>query len=220
MRAIEGYEQLVDRVRALVCEVVPAGASVLLVSRGDSRLLDVPGRRAAHFPQAPSGTYAGHYPADGSEARRQLLHLRATGAGYIAFPDTGRWWLDHYPELRDWLARNGRVLADRVGTAVIFALDRDCPVMGDAAAAVAPHIGSLAAALLPPGAPLVVIGPPGAGAAVTDRCVLEVAPGTPWPDAGNTHYAVVVDRADPSILPMARRLICRRHVFELYALDA
>jgi hypothetical protein len=219
MTATRPYEQLVDRVRALVPEAVPAGGSVLLVSRGDGRLLNVPGRRVGHFPQTPSGLYAGHHPADGADALRQLLRLRAAGAGYLVFPETSRWWLDYYDDLREWLVGHARVLADRTGTGIVFALDHAGTALADAAATVAPHVASLAAVLLSPGVPLVVIGPPGAGAAIADRPVTELTADSPWPTASGARYAVVVPPADPSLLPSTRRLICHRQVLDLYALD-
>lgn len=212
------YAQLVDRVRSLVREAVPAGGSVLLVSRGDGRLLEVPGRRAGHFPQTPSGMYAGHHPGDGADALAQLLRLRAAGVGYLAFPETGRWWLDHYYELNQWLVGHGRVLADRAGTGIVFALDRSSSAVGDVEATVAPHIAALAAVLLPPRARLAVVGPSGAGAAVVDRPVSEVVTGALWPAADDARYAVVVPPADPSVLPSRRRLICHRDVLDLYLL--
>jgi glycosyltransferase involved in cell wall biosynthesis len=113
------YERVVQRVRALVGATVPAGARVLVVSRGDGRLIDVPGRRAGHFPQTPTGLYAGHHPADGAVAVRELQRL---GAGYLVVPETGRWWLEHYDELREWLAAEGEVVADEAGSGVVFAL--------------------------------------------------------------------------------------------------
>lgn len=219
MTPARDYAELVDRVRSLVRRVVPAGGSVLLVSRGDGRLLDLPGRRTGHFPQTPSGMYAGHYPGDGADALAQLLRLRAAGVGYLAFPETARWWLDHYRELGQWLVGHGRVLADRAGTGIVFALDRSSPALDDAQATVAPHVASLVAALLPPRARLAVVGPPGAGSAVVGRPVSEIAAGAPWPTAEDVHYAVVVPPADPSILPSTRRLICHRQVLDLYTLD-
>src|SRR5690348_3743504 len=79
------YRELVERMRRAVASVVPAGATVLVVSRGDDALLELPGRRARHFPGAPDGLYAGHHPADGAEAIALLESEHAAGAGYIAF---------------------------------------------------------------------------------------------------------------------------------------
>ncbi|HZD05715.1 MAG TPA: glycosyltransferase, partial [Longimicrobiales bacterium] len=43
---------------------VPEGASVLVVSKGDPALLDLPDRTAPHFPQSENGGYAGFHPRD------------------------------------------------------------------------------------------------------------------------------------------------------------
>jgi hypothetical protein len=211
------YERVVDTLRELVAETIPGGGSILIVSRGDGRLLDVPGRQAGHFPQTPHGMYAGHHPADGAEAVRQLVSLRTTGAGYLVFPETARWWLTHYRELREWLAQHGRMLADRPATGIVFALDRRAPAVDDAASTVAPHVAALAA-LLPPDVPLVVIGPTGAGSAVTGRPVSELTANA-GPIPPGPGYAVVIPPTDPSRLPAGRRLICHRHALDLYALD-
>src|SRR5262249_26816377 len=62
------YERQVARPRKLVCDSVPEGSSVLVLTGGDADLLAIPGRVASHFPRQDDGTYAGHYPADGRQA--------------------------------------------------------------------------------------------------------------------------------------------------------
>jgi hypothetical protein len=74
------YRELVERMRALVAAHVPPAARVLVVTRGDETLLRVRGREAAHFPQSPTGMYAGHHPADGAAAVAELDRLTAAGA--------------------------------------------------------------------------------------------------------------------------------------------
>jgi GT2 family glycosyltransferase len=91
-----GYRRLVERVRAAVLERVPAGAAVLVVSRGDRALLDLGDRPARHFPQDRSGGYLGHHPRDGAEAIAWLEKLRGGGAEYLVLPATAYWWLEHY----------------------------------------------------------------------------------------------------------------------------
>jgi len=91
-----GYRQLVARFRAEVAGAVPAGSSLLVVSRGDRALLELPGRDARHFPQDGQGGYLGHHPADSDAAVEQLESLRSAGAGYLVLPSTAYWWLDHY----------------------------------------------------------------------------------------------------------------------------
>ncbi len=120
------YQQLRQRIRNVVEQHVPPGATVLVVSKGDSALLDLPGRRAWHFPQTPRGTYAGHHPADSAEAIAHLESLRAKGAGYLVIPETSRWWLDHYGDFRKYLNRRRRIRT-HADSCVIFSLGDEIP---------------------------------------------------------------------------------------------
>jgi len=100
------YPELVRRIRATVSEAVPAGAKVLVVSRGDEELVRIEHCEAAHFPQL-NGTYAGYYPSDSREAIAQLDALRREGAQFVVFPRTSKWWLNHYGALQDYLESGG-----------------------------------------------------------------------------------------------------------------
>lgn len=125
-----GYRHLVERIRAAVAESVPAGASVLVVSRGDRELVRVPERRAAHFPQAAGGAYLGHHPGDSAEAVAQLEELRNGGAEYLVLPSTAYWWLDHYEGFAAHL-RERYPVAD-LGVCSVYELagDRSAELMG------------------------------------------------------------------------------------------
>jgi hypothetical protein len=116
------YGRLVEQVRDVAAESVPEGATVLVVSKGDENLLALDGQRGWHFPQTPDGVYAGHHPADGPAAVKHLRRLRAKGAGYLLIPAPFFWWLEHYTELRRYLEANGRVVACRPETCVIYDL--------------------------------------------------------------------------------------------------
>jgi hypothetical protein len=156
------YLDRVDRVRAQVRATVPAGARVLVISRGDEALLRLDGRRAEHFPQTPTGLYAGHYPADGAEAAAHLSDLEASGAEYLVIPAEARWWLDHYTELRMALDERGKLLPGDPETALVYELtghDQDDTSARLDAARTAPAVSSLLRALLPDGAGVVLIGP-------------------------------------------------------------
>jgi hypothetical protein len=118
------YELLVLRVRAAVEAAVPPGAVVLVVSKGDERLLAFSGRTGWHFLRNDKGLYAGHHPADSTGAIAALEQLRAAGAAYVVFPHVAMWWLDHYAEFRAHLERHARVVLRDERTAVIYALDR------------------------------------------------------------------------------------------------
>lgn len=110
------YTALVRRVRQTVSEALPAGSTVLIVSKGDERLLEFDQLRAWHFPRQPDGTWKGHHPADSAEALAGLEELRAQGADYIAFPGPMLWWLDFYDELARRL--EGRALVREEGCAI------------------------------------------------------------------------------------------------------
>jgi GT2 family glycosyltransferase len=104
-----GYRHLVERFRAAVGECVPAGAAVLVVSRGDRDLVELEGLEGGHFPQDANGDYLGHHPRDSGEAVARLEALRNEGAQYLVVPSTAYWWLDHYTgfaeHLRDRYAK-------------------------------------------------------------------------------------------------------------------
>jgi hypothetical protein len=120
------YRRLVRRVREEIESATLAGASVLVVSKGDNALLRVGGRTGGHFPQAAGGGYTGYNPADGADAIAQLEALRRRGAQYLVLPNTAFWWLDHYAGFRHHL--DSRYWAVRQGEdCVIYRLE---PVPG------------------------------------------------------------------------------------------
>ena len=116
------YARMIVRMQALLREQVPRGAVVAVISRGDEQLVTMPGRRGWHFPQADSGVYAGHHPADSEAAIAHLERLRARGARYLVIPRTSFWWLDHYREFADHLQHASTCLARDERTCALFAL--------------------------------------------------------------------------------------------------
>jgi GT2 family glycosyltransferase len=98
-----GYRYEVEAVRKAVAQTVPAGAVVLVVSRGDRELLRLDKRTGWHFPRESDGRYSGYHPADAKDAIVHLEELRASGAGYLVFPSASAWWLDHYDDFTDYL---------------------------------------------------------------------------------------------------------------------
>jgi colanic acid/amylovoran biosynthesis glycosyltransferase len=110
------------RLGDLVESAVPGTASLAVVSRGDSELLELGERRGCHFPQTASGAYAGHHPADSEEAVRHLEALRRRGVDFLVFPATALWWLDHYDGFRQHLDRRYGRVADEDGAGTIYAL--------------------------------------------------------------------------------------------------
>ena len=87
------------------------GAIVLVVSKGDDRLVEIDGRRGWHFPRADDGRYAGYHPKDGDRRSQHLEELRAKGAGFLVFPTTAMWWLDYYPALKSHLEGRYKLVA-------------------------------------------------------------------------------------------------------------
>jgi hypothetical protein len=117
------YSQLVRQIREVVNDVVPAAATVAVVSKGDEELLKLgDGRKGWHFPQDEHGAYAGYHPADSSQAIAHLEELRAKGAQFLLFPGTALWWLEHYAEFREHLDTQYRVIVSREDTCLVFAL--------------------------------------------------------------------------------------------------
>jgi len=104
-RKIRQMLREIAQVRRVVRRVVPADATVLVVSRGDENLVKLRGCRMWHFPQTEDGVYAGHHPADSAEAIAHLESLRAKGAGYLLIPRPAFWWLEYYSQFKDHLER-------------------------------------------------------------------------------------------------------------------
>jgi GT2 family glycosyltransferase len=93
------YGELIADVRQTLRQTLPPDATVLVVSKGDERLLAVDELRTWHFPRLSDGSWPGHHPADGEEVIAGLEELCAQGAEYIVFPAPMRWWLDFYDGL-------------------------------------------------------------------------------------------------------------------------
>jgi hypothetical protein len=114
------YEQLVGRVRRLIEGVIAPQSVVLVVSKGDNRLTDLPHHVGWHFLQTSEGVYAGHHPAHSAAAIEALERLRRKGAAYLVFPHTAYWWLGHYDDFTRHLDRQFRTLVRDERTAVIY----------------------------------------------------------------------------------------------------
>jgi GT2 family glycosyltransferase len=121
------YQELRRQIRETVEQLVPVGSIVLVTSKGDGALLDLPRHQGWHFPRTEHGAYAGHHPADSEEAIAALEALRGQGAAYLVIPATSLWWLDHYREFRRHLERFCIRLSTREAVCVIFHLGRRTP---------------------------------------------------------------------------------------------
>jgi GT2 family glycosyltransferase len=125
------YRELVARTREVVGRHTEPGSRVLVISKGDDALLDIPGRVGGHFPQLPDGQYAGCYPADDDEAIAHLEWLVDQGGRYLVIPAPGEWWLAHYAEFANHLVRWHRRVACIPGVAIVYEL-RDNTARGGA----------------------------------------------------------------------------------------
>jgi hypothetical protein len=118
------YAQVIARIQEAVRACLPHNAVVLVVSKGDPKLLELGGGRTGwHFLQSRDGVYAGHHPADSGAAIKALEQMMASGASYLLLPRTAFWWLDHYAAFKDYLNRFRLVFRDD-RTCLIHALDR------------------------------------------------------------------------------------------------
>jgi GT2 family glycosyltransferase len=116
------YLNMVARIHELTDRALPPDASVVVVSNGDNKLLDLGGRAACHLPQGAGGAYAGHHPADSVAVIQQLESLREQGKEWLLVPATSSWWLDYYPGLAAYLLKCGSPLVNEPGVCRIFPL--------------------------------------------------------------------------------------------------
>jgi GT2 family glycosyltransferase len=121
-RITADYRRLRHRIRETVAARVPAGATVVVISKGDEELVQLDGRRGRHFPQAGDGSYGGIYPADSLAAIAQLESERKKGAGFFVIPKPGFWWLDHYGGLKEHLEHHYSLVVRDDQTCLIFDL--------------------------------------------------------------------------------------------------
>jgi glycosyltransferase involved in cell wall biosynthesis len=118
----EQYSELQSKIRAAVEAHVPTGATVAVVSKGDTSLLDLEGRTGWHFPLNAEGEFTGFYPADSAEAIEQLKAIRSRGADFLLFPTTALWWFDHYREFDEYLEERFRCVVWDEKVSAIFDL--------------------------------------------------------------------------------------------------
>lgn len=118
----DGYEAMVQRIHDIARATLPAGSRVLVVSKGDYRLVDLGGSEGWHFPQTDSGIYGGYHPPDSRVAIAHLEALRDQGAGYLLIPHTALWWLEYYEGFRRHLEGRYRVVVRAQDSCFIYAL--------------------------------------------------------------------------------------------------
>ena len=118
----DAYYELIARIRNVVGEKLPPNATVLVVSRGDDQMICFARQRGWHFPRTADGLYAGEHPADSTQAIATLEHMRTLGAQYLLFPQTSFWWMESYPEFKEYLKGCCRIVVQKPDTCVVFAL--------------------------------------------------------------------------------------------------
>jgi hypothetical protein len=123
-RSSIAYQRLIAGIRQVVQKLIPAGARVLVISKGDPALLDIEGIDAQHFPQDAHGSYAGYHPADSADAINHLKFLHSGGAEYLLIPNPALWWLEHYVGFRHYLALVAEEAFRGTDLCVIFQLSR------------------------------------------------------------------------------------------------
>jgi len=125
------YRRLIRSLRRIVRDELPRDATVLVVGKGDQKLLKLDVRRAWHFPQQSpqtpiadggGGVWAGYHPAGSTACIVQVEMLRSKGANYLVFPKTSLWWLEHYAAFRRYLERRYKAVVRRDDTCVIYSL--------------------------------------------------------------------------------------------------
>jgi SAM-dependent methyltransferase len=122
-RAFE-YQKLIHRVIDAARAILPAQARALVVSKGDSHLLqlDPDAHPAWHFPRTKDGAYAGNNPSCSLSAIAHLEALRAQGATHLVIPSTALWWLDHYVNFQRHLQQRYTEIFRQDDTCVIYTL--------------------------------------------------------------------------------------------------
>lgn len=176
-RSTQRYGDMVARVRELVVQLTTPGATVAVAGKGDPLLVELAGRTGWHFPRQPDGTYLGYHPRDDAAAVSLLEEARLAGAGYLVFPATSLWWLEHYRGLGQHLEQHHEVVVHDPTTCAIFRL-RGAQAIGAATPLASPaarQVCELVDRLVPGGAPIGLVSPDVARYQPWARTVVPVA---------------------------------------------
>ena len=90
-------------------EITPSNSLIAAADNGDPTVLYYAERKGWHILEK-DGIYYGE-PSDGASAIAELDGLRAKGASYFVLTANTSWWLENYPDLRQYLG-NTTTLAD------------------------------------------------------------------------------------------------------------
>ena len=102
------YEEMILALNRMVRAHVPRSATLLVINKGDERLL-AHRARAWHFPRNVDGTYTWQYPAEDYEAIDHLESLCKAGACFLLVPQTALWWMEHFPLFAEHLDQRFKV---------------------------------------------------------------------------------------------------------------
>jgi glycosyltransferase involved in cell wall biosynthesis len=114
------YADMARKFRIVAQRQVPVDVPLLVVSKGDDTLVDVPGCRVEHFPQNEDGEHLGWHPADGDDVCARLDVQRARGPHYLALPATAMWWLQRYAGLTAYLEEHYELAVREDDTCMIW----------------------------------------------------------------------------------------------------
>ena len=116
------YDASIALIREVAERALPQDATVLVVSKGDEQLLELGARAGRHFPSVDGGDFAGFHPPDDAWAIEHLEELRGQGAGYLLFPASAFWWLEHYSRFAEYLQAEYEPVAAEEDACLIFDL--------------------------------------------------------------------------------------------------
>lgn len=114
-----------DAPAALSWESLPGLSSrsrLIVVGPPQGSVLGEDRHRVWSFLDDQDGDPRGYYPVDARAAVSRLETLRSRGGEFLLFTGSTRWWLDHYPEFREYLERRYRSVARDEADYVLFDL--------------------------------------------------------------------------------------------------
>ncbi len=90
-------------------DITPEGSLIAAADNGDPTVLYYGHRKGWHFLEK-DGIYYGD-PDGSAPAIANLAELRSKGAKYLVFTSNTAWWLDLYPEFREYVHANSALIA-------------------------------------------------------------------------------------------------------------
>ena len=116
----EEHQDAVRQLHDLIIRLLPVGADVLVVGKGEKDLTLINGLKCSCFPQDPTGTYLGYYPMNSEAAIALLEENRRDSAEFLIFPKDTFWWLDYYEGFASYLNEKCRSVTVQKQVCIIF----------------------------------------------------------------------------------------------------